>query len=194
MNDQIVIENPLLLLSQWRNPVVEPLPIVQPPAGTTNGVPPDVYDAYRRGRDSACVDIMLATRLKDGTPAVLLSKRKVNVCFGGMWWMYGGAVGSYQSMTDFVVERAKKECGIRPDPSELVLVGVYRTCAPDIIGSTLQPCYAARVGLAEIQKYMGTDQAHESIKLFTLRELYQIPTAEQHWYPMRVASLVLQAL
>ena len=168
------------------------LPPVAPPEGITQGVPGDVYNAYRRGRDSACVDIMLCTRSPLGSAAVLLSKRASNVCFANKWWMYGGALGSYEPIEEFLAGRVEKECGIRAKPE--VLIGVYRTCAADFIGSTLQPCYAARIPYGKATAKATTDSAHSSVRLFTRSELETIPIDEQHWYPMRVARLVLDNL
>lgn len=159
------------------------------PEGVTTGVPPDIYNEYRRGRDSACVDIVIATRLPTSEPAVLLSKRKDNVCFGGKWWIYGGALQSYVSIEDFISGRASKECGVPVKPE--ALIGVYRTIAEDHIGSTLQPCYATRVAYEVVEKKMATDDGHSNVKLFTLGDLEDLPQEEQHWYPMRVAKIVL---
>lgn len=160
------------------------------PQGITPGVPAEVYNAYRRGRDSACVDIVIVTQRPDGTPAVLLSLRKPNVCFGGKWWIYGGALQAYRSIHDFISERASTECGVTVEPE--ALIGVYRTIAEDHIGSTMQPCYVSRVPFASAVQKMTTDTGHSAILLFTERELAEIPKQERHWYPMRVARLALQ--
>jgi hypothetical protein len=139
----IILENPNFStdLKRLARPVagVE----VSVPEGVVNGVSPEVYSEYRKGRDSACVDIVIATTLESGEPAVLLSKRAENVCYGGKWWIYGGALQSYRSIEDFISERAEKECGVPVEPR--ALIGVYRTMSSDFIGSTLQPCYAAVV-------------------------------------------------
>ncbi len=161
------------------------------PEGIADGVPADVYDTYRRGRDSACVDMVVATKKPDGEYAVLLSKRKPNVCFGGTWWIHGGALLSYASITDFVASRTEKECGVQVEPE--VLLGVCRTCASDYIGSTLQPCYAGRVPYEAIAQ-KAVDSGHTDVRLFTIAELLEIPKAEKHWYPMWAAEMTLQSL
>jgi ADP-ribose pyrophosphatase YjhB (NUDIX family) len=163
----------------------------QLPAGIADGVAPEIYDAYRLGRDSACGDMVVATQKPDGAYAVLLSKRKDNVCFGGKWWIHGGALLSYSSITDFVASRTERECGVAVQPE--VLLGVCRTCAPDYIGSTLQSCYAGRVPYAAIEKKL-VDSGHTDVRLFTLDELDGIPPAERHWYPKWAAELTLQSL
>ena len=162
------------------------------PDGVTDGVPPDVYNAYRKGCDSACTDIVFVTILPDGRPAVLLSFRKKGVCYGEKWWVYGGAIKSYCSIASFISDRAENECGVRSKPQ--ALVGVYRTMSDDAIGSTLQPCYAAIVPYEKVREKQPLDSGHDNVRLFTLVELEQIPSKNKHWYPMQVANLVLRAL
>lgn len=160
-----ILENPFLQ-EEWRNrrpaesvPSTHLLDVIyNVPPGVTAGVPSEVYSEYRKGRDSACVDIVLVTVLEDGTPAVLLSLRKPDVCYGNKWWIYGGALQAYRSAEDFIAERATKECGVPVKPQ--VLVGVYRTMAEDYIGSTLQLCYAARVPIEAVRAKMSTDPNH----------------------------------
>ena len=189
----IVLENDIFL-TEWVNGECRETyeDTVDVPEGVMPGVPPDIYNAYRKGRDSACVDIVIATRLEDGTPAVLMSKRADNVCYGGKWWIYGGALQSYRSIVDFIGERASKECGVEVRPQ--VLIGVYRTMSGDFVGSTLQPCYASFVSVAQIRKHKKVDDAHSSVRLFTADELLAMSAAESHWYPLRVANRVLRAM
>ena len=190
----VILENPFIR-DDWKRGVrVDSTQIdeVNIPDGVMPGVSPDIYNAYRQGRDSACVDIAIITKLSDGKPAILLSLRKKDVCFGGKWWIYGGALQAYTTVEDFITGRASKECGVSVKPE--VLVGVYRTIAGDHIGSTLQPCYASRVPFEAIQAKMATDSNHENIRLFTLEELDAIPEWEHHWYPMRVARIALKSV
>lgn len=190
-----LFENPFLA-QQWQDGSglrdIYRVGLVSQPEGVTNGVSPEVYGEYRRGRDSACVDIVLVTRLETGTPAVLMSLRNPTVCFGGKWWIYGGALQAYMSIEEFISERAAKECGVPVRPE--VLLGVYRTIAEDHIGSTLQPCYAARVPIEAIRAKMSTDEGHSNVRLFTISELILLKgncAPEYHWYPVRVALLAL---
>src|SRR3989344_2693287 len=162
------------------------------PDDVTDGVPPEVYNAYRKGCDSACTDIVFVTILPDGRPAVLLSFRKKGICYGEKWWVYGGAIKSYCSITSFISDRAESECGVRAKPQ--ALVGVYRTMSDDAIGSTLQPCYVAIVPYEKVKEKKQLDSGHGDVRLFTLGELEQIPSEHRHWYPMRVSYLVLRAL
>lgn len=191
----VLVENPNLAealeTGQWM-PDLSLRALCTIPQGVENGVPPDVYNAYRRGRDSACVDIVFATHLPNGKPAVLFSFRKKGVCFEEKWWIYGGALQSYCSIHHFISDRAEKECGVRASPQ--ALVGVYRTMSDDAIGSTLQPCYATIVPYEEVRKKKQLDSGHNDVRLFTLEELEQIPEEHKHWYPMRVAKLVLLAM
>jgi ADP-ribose pyrophosphatase YjhB (NUDIX family) len=141
------------------------------------------------------VDIVLVTRLETGTPAVLLSLRNPTVCFGGKWWIYGGALQAYMSIEEFIAGRATKECGVPVRPE--ALIGVYRTIAEDYIGSTLQPCYAARVPIEVIRAKMSTDEDHSNVRLFTISDLILLEgnrAPEYHWYPVRVALLALRSM
>lgn len=194
----VILENPFLE-KEWREKRFIKLPPsttlceeVYIPKGVTAGVPPEVYSEYRKGRDSACVDIVLVTRLEDGTPAVLLSLRKPDVCYGNKWWIYGGALQAYRSVEDFISERATKECGVPVMPQ--VLIGVYRTMSEDYVGSTLQLCYAAQVPIEAVRAKMSTDPNHSSVRLFTLAELEEIPDENGHWYPMHVSRIALKSM
>jgi hypothetical protein len=195
----VILENPFIKKEweekEWTKPA-ECLTYtgnnIAPPKGVTSGVSPEIYNEYRKGRDSACVDIVLVTRLENGAPAVLLSLRKPDVCYGNKWWIYGGALQAYRSISEFIQERATKECGVLVAPE--VIIGVYRTMSEDYIGSTLQPCYAARVPIETVRAKVSTDQNHSSVRLFTLAELEEIPAENEHWYPMRVSEIALQAM
>lgn len=189
--ESIILENPQIA-EDWHNGDVRRgvARIVSQPEGVTHGVPADVYGAYRKGRDSACVDIVLVTRFENGEPAVLLSLRKPDVCFGNKWWIHGGALQAYMSITDFISERATKECGVPVVPE--VLIGVYRTIAEDHIGSTLQACYAARVPIQSVRQKMIADDGHSTVRLFTESEMEEIPPENAHWYPCRVAKIALR--
>lgn len=191
----IIIENPFLE-KEWSQSeqIKNSMPCtVTTPSGVVARIPSDdVYYSYRTGRDSACVDIVIVTRDESGEAKVLLSKRKNDSCFGGTWWVYGGALRAYYPIADFIAERAMKECGVSAHPE--VLIGVYRTMSEDSIGSTLQPCYGARVSIALLRQSMSIDSTHEEVQLFSLKELQQIPQRELHWYPLRVASIALSAM
>lgn len=162
------------------------------PSGVTNGVSKDIYDQYRAGRDSACIDLVIAGVFR-GNPVVLLSKRSKTVCYGEKWWMYGGALAAYASIEEFITERVKKESGVDIKDGLKALVGVYRTGSSDQAGSTLQVCYAAFVQ-EDVLESFSVDSAHDQAKLFTKEDLDQIPSSEKHWYPMRVATAVLSAI
>jgi ADP-ribose pyrophosphatase YjhB (NUDIX family) len=162
------------------------------PEGVTSGVDPETYSAYRKGRDSACVDLVITTELENGEPAVMLSLRSKDVCFGGKWWVYGGALQAYESIDNFISDRAKRECGVEARPQ--ALIGVYRTCAEDFVGSTLNLCYMTFVQVETLRAFMATDDRHQRVALFSTSELSHLDKGEQHWYPMRVARLALEAL
>lgn len=161
------------------------------PPVITRGVSSSVYDAYRIGLDSACVDIAICTIKPDGTPAVLLSKRAPNKCFGGKWWVYGGALHSYRPIGEFIAERAAKECGVVPEVK--ALIGVARTCAADVLGSTLQPCYLGLVEYAAIEKSIA-DRDHSAVRLFTIDEYYRLPGPEQYWYIEEIVATAIASL
>jgi ADP-ribose pyrophosphatase YjhB (NUDIX family) len=140
--------------------------------------------------DSACVDIVIATTDKKGEPRVLAIKRGPNKPFANKWWMQGGALHAYVSTLDFVTERAEKECGVRPQIVGLICVA--RTCAPDFLASTTQPCY---LGLVPFEKIcVKYDADHSAGRLLGWNDLSHLPTDEQHWYPMFAFKTAINAL
>ncbi len=192
--DCIIIENSTVK-TDWQISNTRLVKHAPAPAQMPQGVVPRVhsgeaFDQVKLAKDLACVDIVIVTRMPDGQHAVLLSKRKASDPFGGLWWIHGGSLGSYMDVGEFIAERAQKECGVPVTPQ--VLIGVYRTSASNFPQSTLQPCYATVVPYEVIQKKMDTDGNHESVKLFTWKDLDAIDPAEAHWYPLRVANIALQ--
>ena len=180
---------------QWskRDPFpADSLQTCEVPEGVNRGAVPEVYAGYRQGLHGACCDKAIVTRQPNGKPAIMLSLRKKSVCFGGVWWIYGGAIHAYRDIAAFVSERAASECGVEVPPH--VLIGVYMTNASDHIGSTMQPCFASFVPYDTIMQKMRTDSGHGDVRLFTTEELRQIPESEQHWYPMRIAHRTLESL
>lgn len=145
------------------------------------GVDSDIYDGYRKGLDSACVDVVVTTLLRHDKPAVLASKRAPSKLFGNKWWMQGGALCSYCSITDFVFERIWKKCGVCPHIQGFI--GVFRTCSDDVLGSTINLCY---VGFIQRHKlaHVQMDENHTDFRLLTLEDLEDLPDKEKHWYPM----------
>ena len=89
----------------------------------------------------------------------------------------------YRLMSDFVTERAEKECGVRPEIQGLI--GEFRTCADDYVCSTTNTCY---VGYAPYDAIITarTDKDHSSWCLFTLDDiaLFSADAADWHWYPL----------
>lgn len=156
---------------------------VRVPAGhRKNGVEKvETYNEYRRGLECACADIVVCTRLPDGKPAVLASKRAKHKPCGEYWWMQGGAIQAYRSVEEFVAERAEKECGVRPTVEGLI--GVFRICAEDLIASTLGPCYVGSVPFADISGKFRSDGDHTDCRIFTFEELADLPKEEVYWYP-----------
>lgn len=189
--ETIIFLNPYM--EQERRPYLDDMPyqssesffadeVVVPEGHVSGGVRSKAYNAYRQGLDSACADVVITTILLDGDPAVLASKRAPGKLFGNKWWMQGGAIHSYRLISDFLLERAEKECGVRPVLE--AFMGVFRTCADDLLGSTTNLCY---VGFIEYQQLVqaGTlDHDHTDRKLLTLNDLYCLSEDERHWYPM----------
>lgn len=155
--------------------------IVVPEGHRLGGVDSSVYDGYRSGLDSACVDVVVTTMLRHDKPAVLASKRAPDKLFGNKWWMQGGAIHSYRLITDFVLERTKKGCGIYPYMQGFI--GVFRTCADDVLGSTLNLCYVGFVQRHKLAQIYA-DKNNTSFRLLTLEDLEDLPDEEKHWYPM----------
>lgn len=155
------------------------------------GVPGEVYDAYRAGLDSACADIVVCTRLPSGLPAVVAIKRAQNKCFGGKWWMQGGAIQSYRSVRKFVAERAEKECGAKPRVE--ALIGVFHTCAQDFLGSTTNICFVGSLPFEQL-KSPQADKDHSAWSLLTSRDLKKIPKKGRHWYPMLCFKTALETM
>lgn len=130
--------------------------------------------------------------LPDNVPAVLTSKRAPGKLFGNKWWMQGGAIHSYRLILDFLEERAEKECGFRP--SIQAFIGVFRTCADDKLGSTINLCYVGFVDHRELTKARIWDKDHVDFKTLRLEQLKQIPASEKHWYPMLVFDRALTTM
>lgn len=171
-----------------------PQQAVLQPKDITDGVPLDVYTAYRLGRDSACADALITTHVH-GRPAALLSKRGPHVAFPNRWWMHGGALPAYDSLLDFLITRVQRECGVDILNATHTYVGLYRTCAPadGPSASTLQPCFAFYLPYEKIA-HATTDEDHTDRQLFTLDEYQSLPEHERHWYPGRVLERVLPSL
>jgi len=189
--DAIIIENENLA-ADWakgQTLLIEKESPKSVPKGVHARADQEALDEVRSVKDLASVDIVITTRKPDGTPAVLLSRRKPSDPFGGYWWVYGGSLGAYTGINEFIAKRAEDECGVPAEPQ--ALIGVYRTSASDFPQSTLQPCYATVVAYEAIEAKMRTDQNHETVQLFTSADLDALPQHEEHWYPMRVARLAL---
>ncbi len=155
--------------------------ILVPKGQHTGGVPAPVYDAFSAGSERACADIVVTTHLPSGKPAVLAIKRGMDKPFGGQWWMQGGSYHTYRLMTDFVLERAEKECGVRPEIQGVI--GQFRTCAEDYICSTTNTCF---VGYAPYDAIIRarTDKDHSSWCLLQVEDILVSPFFRgMHWYP-----------
>jgi len=157
--------------------------IFVPEGQRTGGVPKPVYDEFSIGSERACADIVVTTHFPDSKPAVLAIKRNENQPFHGKWWMQGGSYHTYRLISDFVAERAEKECGVRPDIQGVI--GEFRTCADDYVCSTTNTCYVGYAPYDAIMK-ARVDKDHSSWHLFTLDDfkLIPAPTVEWHWYPL----------
>lgn len=148
----------------------------------TGGVPKPIYDEFSTGSERACADIVVTTHLPDGRPAVLAIKRNANQPFHGKWWMQGGSYHTYRLISDFIAERAEKECGVRPEIQGVI--GEFRTCADDYVCSTTNTCYVGYVPYDAIVK-ARVDKDHTSWRLFTLNDFKLIVlTVDWHWYPL----------
>lgn len=168
--------------------------ITVPSGHRSGGVAPDIYDGYRQGLDSACADVVITTHMPDGEARVLAVKRALGKPFGGKWWMQGGAIQSYRLIEDFLVERAERECGVR-----LViqaLMGVFRTCAEDILASTTNLCYVGYAPYDMVER-ASVDKDHTAFRLFSAHEFYQDTQEheeEWHWYPKMTFAQALSSM
>lgn len=165
--------------------------IMVPEGHVSGGVDSAMYDGYRKGLDSACVDVVITTVLPDGVAAVLASKRASGKLFGNKWWMQGGAIHSYRRVHGLLVERAEKECGARPRLEGFI--GVFRTCAEDMLGATTNLCYVGFVPYDDLGK-VKTDQDHTGLRLLTLEDCCGLPEEEKHWYPMYTFIIALKTM
>ena len=162
--------------------------IIVPDGHEKGWVSDEAHREHRAKREVACVDVVICTRLPGGEPAVVAIKRAPDQSFGGKWWMQGGEVSSYIGFAEFVAERAKRECGVAPMIEGMI--GVFRTCAEDHIGDTLQVCYVGSIPYAELERAQA-DKDHSALRLLTKNDLDDLPEGERHWYPMRVFYLAL---
>ena len=165
--------------------------ILVPEGHQTGGVPTPVYDAFSAGSERACADIVVTTHLPDGSPAVLAIKRAMNKPFGGMWWMQGGSYHTYRLISNFVVERTEKECGVRPNIHGII--GEFRTCAEDFVCSTTNTCYVGYAPYDAILKAYAKD--HSNWYLFTYEHIMHTSLAALlHWYPKFVFQRALDTM
>lgn len=162
------------------------------PDQVTQGVGGDIYNSYRKGLDSACADVVVTTTDPfTGINYVLAGKRATGKCFGGSWWMQGGAIHAYRSIVEFVVERAAAECGVRPKIE--ACMALARTCAPDVNASTMQPCFVGRVDW-EALKAANPDVDHSKVKTLSLSDFEEMDDDELHWYPRMMFTLALESM
>lgn len=154
--------------------------VIVPAGHVCGGVLPAVYNAYRRGLDSAGADCVITTMLPSGHAAVLLARRGQGKCHAGQWWIFGGATHAYRPILDFLAERIKAEIGVSAAIEGLI--GVYRCAASDFAASVLVLCYVAFVEYSAIAACVRVDADHTARQLFTLDEYLQLPEAERHPY------------
>ena len=162
-----------------------------PPCPVKQGVDGETYGRYREGLISGCADIVVTATAPDYTHRVLAVKRAAGKCFGGSWWMMGGAVHAYRSLTDFVADRAEKECGVRPSVEACMFVAY--TSATDVNASTTQLCFVGRVKWNQIEK-IRADADHSAVKLLSFDQIVDMPPEELHWYPRLAFDLALSSM
>lgn len=167
-------------------------PMVQTPDTVVPHISLEALEESRRGKQLACVDIVVCARRPNGEGVVLLSKRKPDQPFGDIWWMYGGSIRAYQDTEEFIIERLEKECGIRAKPE--VLIGAYQTsCAGTLPQSTMQLCYATMVDYSVMERAMRTDDNHAEIRICTQSDLEQL-SDDTEWCPKHACMLALENL
>jgi ADP-ribose pyrophosphatase YjhB (NUDIX family) len=174
-------------------PVHELHPTTIPADFSPNGAPKATFEEWERGLGKACTDVVICTRLEDGTPAVL-GLRRSNAPYKGMWYMAGGAIFAYRSIAEFLTGKAEKECGLRP--SLEALIGFYRNDAEDKATSVICPCYVATVPVKSIRSTKPAD-GHDQWQLFTAEDLDKLESEhpeQTHWYPMHVWRRALQTM
>lgn len=167
--------------------------VLVPEGQRTGGVPKPIYDEFSTGSERACADIVVTTHLPNGKPAVLAIKRNQSQPFGGKWWMQGGSYHTYRLISDFVAERAEKECGVRPEIQGKI--GDFRTCAEDYVCSTTNLCYVGYAPYDAIMK-ARTDKDHTSWRLFTADDfgLFNERSEGWHWYPIIAFTRALSTM
>ncbi len=154
------------------------------------GVESEIFHAYENPMTKACADNVIATRLSDGTPAVLGLKRN-NPPYKGTWYMAGGAMFGYDDPANFLATKCWKETGHALEPQ--VYLGTFFNHAEDWPASVLAICYATLVPIANIEQTKPAD-GHDQWRLFTEKSLKEIPVNETHWYPMLVWEHVLKTM
>ncbi|MDP3779169.1 MAG: hypothetical protein Q8R30_03965 [bacterium] len=165
--------------------------IVVPEGHRIGGVGSVYYNGYRQGLDSACADLVITTCLPVGGPAVLASKRAPGKLFGKKWWMQGGAIHSYRLIQDFLGERINAEAHVSPQIQGLI--GVFRTCADDVLGSTINLCYVGYVPYPFLEA-AGFDGDHTAVRLLSQIDLNLLPDEERHWYPMYAFAKAIETM
>ncbi len=165
-----------------------PSPAVIPSTVVSRLPSPEPVELVKTAKDFTVVDGLVCTRTPGGYPAVLLSKRGLGA-FGGKYWGYGCTLGAYQDPIVALETTVKKECGV-PFVAE-VMIGVFRTCAPDVAQSTTNLCYAGFVPYDVVEASKKTTTDHHAPRLFTVHELNLIHENERHWFPVDAANAAL---
>ena len=195
--DSIVSVNPNLRLDRIQARIYGFAPptenVVVPPGQRIGRVSQESDDEINARKECACADIVITTHLafENGTPAVLAIKRAKSEPFGGCWWMQGGGYEGYRLISDFLLERAERECRVRPALEGFM--GVFRTCAEYAVRSTTNLCY---VGFAEFDQIRQAviDQEHTDWRLLTLATLDTLAPEETHWYPLFTFRRALETM
>ena len=177
---QEIFRNPFIM-KDWRDQRHQLInmgtPFEVPDAG--GFVADDALAAFSRGKMRSCADIVLITN-DNGTSRIPLVFRKEGETFAGFPWVFGGGVGAYADILEFVEKRSERECGIRVKPE--VLLGVWITNSEGVVGSTMQPCYAARVPLALVEERFAHDKDHTGSGLYSQDEYELLPREKRHPY------------
>ena len=192
LNERLAEDRQVARDSKMYRPNPQTANIRVPDGHHMGGVRPYIYNEFSRGSEQVCADVVITTVLPNGLPAVLASLRAKNKPFGGCWWMQGGSYHAYRPISDFLLERAMKECGVCPMLE--AFIGVFRTYAEDQLASTTNLCYVAFAPFEDVQK-ARSDKDHADVQIIlTYADLYLLSSYTRHSYPMRVFEYALETM
>jgi ADP-ribose pyrophosphatase YjhB (NUDIX family) len=131
------------------------------------------YDSDKYRKPSLTADICIIT--DEAEKKILLIKRGNHPCLG-KWALPGGFSEAGERIEETAARELEEETGIKMDPSELTLVGVYSKPGRDPRGWTVSAAYLAKVDPEKVKPIAADDAA--DAKWFLISEGHKLTCGE----------------